>query len=96
MEILIRKNINGKRMKYLEGSMKHSKRNRILINGSLISLGLIAVLDNIFSHWLFRWHRILPNETLSEYLEIALFILGLILLGIGIYREIKDRRIKSQ
>ncbi|MDF2522471.1 MAG: putative rane protein [Clostridiales bacterium] len=76
--------------------MKHSKRNRILINGSLISLGLIAVLDNIFSHWLFRWHRILPNETLSEYLEIALFILGLILLGIGIYREIKDRRIKSQ
>lgn len=76
--------------------MKHSERNRILINGSLISLGLVTVLDNIFSHWLFKWHRILPNETLSEYLEIALFILGLMLFGIGAYREIKDRRNKPQ
>jgi len=83
-------------MKYSAGNMKHSERNRILINGSLISLGLVAILDNIFSHWLFKWHRILPDETLSEYLEIALFILGLILLGMGLYREIKDRRHKAQ
>lgn len=76
--------------------MRSNERNRILVNGSLISLGLVAVLDNIFSHWLFKWHRILPDETLSEYLEIALFILGLVLLGIGVYREIKDRRIKLQ
>ena len=74
--------------------MKHNKRNGILINGSLISLGLVAVLDNIISHWLFKWHRILPDRTLSLYLEITLFILGLVLLGIGIYREIKERRIK--
>ena len=74
--------------------MKHNKRNGILINGSLISLGLVAVLDNIIFHWLFKWHRILPNRTQSHYLEIALFILGLVLLGIGIYREIKERRIK--
>ncbi len=93
---LIQKNINGKKMKFLVGNMKHNERNRILINGSFISLGFIAVLDNIFSHWLFKWHRILPNETLSEYLEIALFILGLALLGIGAFREIKDRRIKSK
>jgi len=79
-------------MKYSAGKMKHSERNRILINGSLISLGLVAILDNVFSHWIFKWHRILPDETLSEYLEVALFILGLILFGIGLYREIKDRR----
>jgi len=72
--------------------MKHSERNRILINGSLVSLGLVAILDNIFSHWLFKWHRILPDEILSEYLETALFILGLILFGVGLYREIIDRR----
>lgn len=76
--------------------MRNNERNRILLNGSLISLGLVAIFDNIFSHWLFKWHRILPDETLSEYLEIALFILGLVLLGTGAYREIKDRRIKSQ
>ncbi|WP_368487467.1 hypothetical protein [Clostridium sp. BJN0013] len=75
--------------------MRNNERNRILINGSLISLGLIAILDNIFSHWLFKWHRILPNKTLSGYLEVTLFILGLILLAIGVFREIKDRRIKS-
>lgn len=83
-------------MKYSAGNMKHSKRNRILINGSLISLGLVAILDNVFSHWIFKWHRILPDKTLSEYLEVALFILGLILFGIGFYREIKDRRTKTQ
>lgn len=83
-------------MKYLAGNMKHSERNRILINGSLISLGLVAILDNVFSHWLFKWHRILPDETLSEYLEVALFILGLILFETGLYREIKDRRTKTQ
>ena len=83
-------------MKYSAGNMKHSERNRILINGSLISLGLVAILDNVFSHWIFKWHRILPDETLSEYLEVAFFILGLILFGIGLYREIKDRRTKTQ
>lgn len=80
----------------MKSNMRNNERNRILINGSLISLGLVAILDNIFSHWLFKWHRILPDETLSEYLEITLFILGLVLLGIGLFREIKDRRIKSQ
>ena len=76
--------------------MENNERNRILINGSLISLGLIFVLDNIFSHWLFKWHRILPDETLSRYLEVTLFIIGLILLAIGVFREIKDRKIKFQ
>jgi uncharacterized membrane protein len=66
--------------------VRNNERNRILINGSLISLGLIAVLDNIFSHWLFKWHRILPNETSSRYLGATLFILGLILLVIGVFR----------
>ncbi|HBY19662.1 MAG: hypothetical protein A2Y24_03305 [Clostridiales bacterium GWE2_32_10] len=86
---------NFNKEKYLEGSMINRERNRILINGSLISLGSAAILDNIFSHWLFKWHRIVPDETLSGYLEIILFILGLVLLGIGVFREIKDRKIKS-
>lgn len=75
--------------------MKHKERNRAFINGSLISLGAVAILDNIISHWIFKWHRILPDETLSEYLEVALFISGLIFLGIGLYRKIKDRRNKA-
>lgn len=75
--------------------MKHKARNRILINGILIAAGMIAILDNIFSHWIFKLHSVLPDETLSQYVEAALFVLGLILFGIGLFREIKDRRTKS-
>lgn len=75
--------------------MKNKARNHVLLNGMLISVGLIAILDNIISHWIFKWHRILPDETLSEYLEIALFIAGIVMLGLGIYREIKGRRTKA-
>ena len=74
--------------------MKNKERNHVLLNGMLISVGLIAVLDNIISHWIFKWHRILPDETLSEYLEIALFIIGMLMFGLGIYREAKGRKAK--
>lgn len=76
--------------------MKSKDRNHVLLNGMLISVGLLAILDNIISHWLFKWHRILPDETLSKYLEIALFIAGIILLVIGIYREVKGRKTKNE
>lgn len=75
--------------------MKNKARNYVLLNGMLISAGLIAVLDNAISHWLFKWHRILPDETLSKYLEIALFIAGIIMLVLGIYREVKGRKAKA-
>lgn len=45
------------------------ERNRILINGCIISLGSIAVLDNIVSHWMFKWHRILPDENILYILR---------------------------
>jgi len=76
--------------------MKNKTRNHILLNGMLISVGLIAVLDNVISHWLFKWHRILPDETLSKYLETALFITGIVMLVSGIYREVKDRKTKAE
>jgi len=72
--------------------MKDNERNGILLNGILITLGLLAILDNLISHWLLGLHRILPNPTLSTYLEVFLFILGLVLFVIGICREIKGRR----
>lgn len=76
--------------------MKYKTRNHVLLNGMLISIGLIAVLDNVISHWIFKWHRILPDETLSKYLEIALFIVGIIMFVLGIYREIKGRKAKAE
>lgn len=76
--------------------MKDNERNKVLLNGFLISLGMVAVLDNLIFHWLLGWHSLLPNHTLSEYLEVALFIIGLMSLGIGIYREVKSRTAKAK
>ena len=76
--------------------MKRKERNRALINGILMATGSIAILDNVFSHWIFKLHSVLPDETLSQYIEAALFVLGLILFGIGLYREIKDRKVQVE
>lgn len=72
--------------------MNSKERNQALLNGALISIGLIAILDNIISHWIFKWHRIIPDETFSIYLEITLFTIGIILLIVGMYREIRIRK----
>lgn len=81
----------AKKKELREYKMKHKARNRVLINGILITAGLIAILDNIFAHWIFKLHSVLPDETLSQYVEAALFVFGLILFGIGLFREVKDR-----
>lgn len=80
-----------KSKKFLD-KKNNKERNSILLNGALISVGLVAVLDMLIPHWLFKWHRLVPNHTISTVLEVALFIFGLISLGVGIYREIKARR----
>lgn len=49
-------------------------------------------MDNIISHWIFKWHRILPDHDLSGFIEVALFVLGIVMLAAGIYREVKDRK----
>ena len=69
------------------------QRNNACINGALISIGLLAVLDNIISHWLLKLHRVLPDHTLSGYIEILVFMLGVIMLTVGIYREAKERKL---
>ena len=68
------------------------QRNNALVNGALISIGSLAVMDNIISHWIFKWHRILPDRVLSGFIEVAIFILGIVMLAIGIYREVKVRK----
>lgn len=66
-------------------------RSSALINGALISLGAVSILDNIISHWLLKWHRVLPDHKLSGFVEVAIFVLGIVMLSAGIYREVKGR-----
>lgn len=76
--------------------MNDKERNLILLNGALISLGTVAILDNVFSHWLFKWHQILPDRERSLFLEAGLFAAGVIMLILGLYREIKARQNKRK
>lgn len=67
-----------------------SDRTDALLNGALIALGAAAILDNIFSHWLLGLHRAVPGEWAMP-VEVGLVLLGAILVGLGVRREVRAR-----
>ncbi|MGH2668291.1 MAG: DUF2243 domain-containing protein [bacterium] len=67
-----------------------SERTDTLANGALIALGAAAVLDNVFSHWLLGLHRVVPGDAATP-LEVALLVLGLVLLAVGVRPELGAR-----
>jgi uncharacterized membrane protein len=73
--------------------MKHA-RNEPLINGALIALGAIAVIDNTIGHWVLELHRIYPGEYAFE-VELAFVVLGVVLFTVGLWREVRARRGRS-
>jgi hypothetical protein len=56
----------------------------------LIALGAAAILDNVFSHWLFGLHRAAPGDWATP-VEIALAIAGFVMIGLGLRRELQAR-----
>lgn len=71
-----------------------SGRREALINGAVIALGAAAVLDNVFSHWLFGLHRAVPGSAATP-VELVLFAAGVLAVGIGVRREMRARRRES-
>ena len=68
-----------------------SDRSGALVNGALIAIGTLGVIDNVVVHWLLRLHRAVPGPWATE-VEIALVVLSLGLLLVGLGREIRARR----
>ena len=66
-------------------------RNAPLINGALIALGALAIVDNILAHWLLGLHRAVPGAW-AVYVEAGLMALGTMLLSLGLWREARARR----
>lgn len=62
-----------------------------MLNGALMALGALAILDNIVVHWLLGLHRAVPG---SDALTVEWFLiaLGAVLLGLGAWRERRARR----
>ncbi len=75
--------------------MPRHERNDALLNGALIGLGELAVLDNVIAHWLLRLHRAIPGP-LAGYVEVGLVVLGSGMLIGGIWRELRARNVRRQ
>ncbi len=73
------------------GRRGRSERTDALVNGALVALGAAAILDNVFSHWLLGLHRAVPGEWATP-VEVALAVIGVVLLVLGLRREVRARR----
>ncbi len=69
-----------------------SGRNGALVNGALVTVGGLAMVDNVVVHWLLGLHRALPDPGASLPVEVALVVLGAVLAAVGLRREARARR----
>ncbi len=65
--------------------------NDAMINGPLIALGALGIVDNIVFHWILEFHRAVPRPH-ALTVEVGLVIVGAGLLVLGIWREERARR----
>ena len=62
------------------------ERNDALVNGALIAIGALGILDNLVVHWLLGLHRAVPwRHALAA--EIALVAASAGLLVLGVWRD---------
>jgi uncharacterized membrane protein len=66
-------------------------RNDALVNGALIALGAMAIVDNVVVHWALGLHRAVPGPNPLP-VEVGLVVLGAALLTLGVWRERRVRR----
>lgn len=69
----------------------HRERTDALVNGGLISVGALGVVDNIVAHWLLSLHRAVPGPYAIP-VEVTLVVLSAGLLVLRLWREVRARR----
>jgi len=62
------------------------ERTGALLNGALIALGAMGVLDNVVVHWWLGLHRAIPGPH-AFAVEVALIIASGTIVGLGVWRE---------
>ncbi|MEV4202989.1 hypothetical protein [Micromonospora globbae] len=63
-----------------------------MVDGALIALGAVAILDNVVAHWLLGLHRAVPDGTAATVVEIGPLVVGIVLLLVRVTRERRARR----
>jgi len=71
--------------------MSRHGRTDALLNGALIALGALAIVDNVVFHWLLQLHRAIPGPWAGT-VEGGLIVLGVGMLAVGLWREKQARR----
>jgi uncharacterized membrane protein len=69
-------------------------RTDAMINGALIALGTLGILDNVVVHWVLAIHRAVPGEH-ALAVEWVLVGVSVALLLAGLWRERRARRTPS-
>ena len=70
-------------------------RNQAMMNGALMALGALAVIDNILAHWILELHRAVPGPY-ALHVEWGLVAVGTVLFVLGLRRELRARRSGEQ
>jgi uncharacterized membrane protein len=66
------------------------ERTDAMLNGALMAIGALAVVDNIVAHWLLGLHRAVPGPY-ALHVEWGLIVAGAVLFAIGWRRERRAR-----
>ncbi|TIP87531.1 MAG: DUF2243 domain-containing protein [Mesorhizobium sp.] len=68
-----------------------NERNSAAINGALMAIGALGIVDNIVFHWILRLHRAVPGQS-ALFIEVMLVIVSIGLIAVGIRREMRERQ----
>jgi hypothetical protein len=62
-----------------------------LVDGALIAVGALAIVDNVMVHWILGWHRLVDGWNYNVHGEVALIALGTMMVAAGTAR-VRRRR----
>jgi uncharacterized membrane protein len=69
-----------------------AQRNIAALNGALMAIGLLGVVDNVVFHWLLGLHRLFDGpEPVVFAAEAVIVVVGIALFGLGMFREGRAR-----
>jgi uncharacterized membrane protein len=56
---------------------------RPAVDGALVALGVLAVIDNLVFHWLLSFHRFKDGWPGSIYVEVGVVVIGVAMAVVG-------------
>jgi uncharacterized membrane protein len=65
-------------------------RNSAMVNGALIALGTLGIIDNVLFHWILQLHRAVPGPS-AIVIELALVIVSFGVLLLEVLHELRER-----